>query len=327
NVSIVPLRICHFQMTFHLDPHAPPDTYPGIYQDALNRWIRWEGTPRFQSQAYGPINGFLQIKFGNEHFFVKPQKGLRAPIPGADSYDDDDDVAFAEEDEAEDDSSDSTGSTDSSYVSGSRNSSDSSGSENNEMRAESVILRPRVQPPQAMDLDEGDGHGSKDINRRSRSNSNRSIDSNHNEGMSLASQKGTRFPDFTVEKVFRDGPDGQIFPHRIALLVELGSRATLERMIAAGGPKARRRFYESMLRQLRQYLWRAWGQSTFTQPILGMAMVGNQVYFIKIKDQVFQPVFKVDRHDEWPSMFEQRSRFIELLDAVKMEYMNLPTPQ
>ncbi|CAK5262777.1 unnamed protein product, partial [Mycena citricolor] len=284
-----------------------------------------EGTPRFQNQAYGPINGFLQIKFSNEHFFVKPQKGLRAPPANVDNYDDD--VPFIEEDEDDNDSSDSTGNTDSSYLSGSQNSSDSSGSENDEMRAEAVVLRPRVQPPQAMDVDEGDGRGSKTVNRHRRSNSNHSTDSNDKEGMSLAIQKGTRFPDFTVEKVFRDSPDGRIFPHRIALIVEIGSKATLERMVADRGPGGRRRFYESMTRQLRRYLQRAWGQSTFAQPILGMAMVGNQVYFMDIKDQVVDSVLKVPRDEEWPSIFEPRSRFIELLDAVKMEYMNLATPQ
>ena len=67
-----------------MDPAAH---LPERLQKRLDSWKY--NPPKWQHQAYGPLNAYFSFKFPPTHFLVKPQALLRKKVPQADSDDDD----------------------------------------------------------------------------------------------------------------------------------------------------------------------------------------------------------------------------------------------
>jgi len=74
-----------------MDPAAQ---LPDRLQKRLDSW-KYD-PPRWQHQAYGPLNAYFSLKFPPTHFLVKPQALLRKEVPPAD---DDDEVLPADDDD------------------------------------------------------------------------------------------------------------------------------------------------------------------------------------------------------------------------------------
>ena len=68
-----------------MDPDAQ---LPERLQGRLDSWM--QSPPKWQHQAYGPLNGYFSLKFPPSHFLVKPQALLRREAPQADNSDDED---------------------------------------------------------------------------------------------------------------------------------------------------------------------------------------------------------------------------------------------
>ena len=71
-----------------MDPAAQ---LPERLQRRLDSWQY--NPPKWQHQAYGPLNAYFSLKFPPTHFLVKPQALLRKEMPQSDDDDADDDDA------------------------------------------------------------------------------------------------------------------------------------------------------------------------------------------------------------------------------------------
>jgi len=68
-----------------MDPAAQ---LPQCLREHLDSWI--QSPPKWQHQAYGPLNAYFLLKFSPSHFLVKPQALLCEEATQAGGYDDDD---------------------------------------------------------------------------------------------------------------------------------------------------------------------------------------------------------------------------------------------
>jgi len=73
-----------------MDPAAH---LPERLQQRLDSWM--QNPPKWQHQAYGPLNAYFSLRFPPSHFLVKPQALLRRELPTDDSDDDDTDQSLS----------------------------------------------------------------------------------------------------------------------------------------------------------------------------------------------------------------------------------------
>ena len=72
-----------------MDPAAH---LPKCLQERLDSWM--QSPPKWQHQAYGPLNAYFSLKFPPSRFLVKPQALLRTEAPQADDDDEAGDQSF-----------------------------------------------------------------------------------------------------------------------------------------------------------------------------------------------------------------------------------------
>ena len=84
-----------------MDPAAQ---LPERLQRRLDSWQY--NPPKWQHQAYGPLNAYFSLKFPPTHFLVKPQALLRKEMPQSDDDDADDNDENDDDENDADDASD-----------------------------------------------------------------------------------------------------------------------------------------------------------------------------------------------------------------------------
>jgi len=256
------------------------DKIPPRLRTRINSWGK--SPPKWQHQAYGPLNAYLGLRFPPSNFLVKPQALLREElatpknVSAEEGYDDNE--GEQGDDEEQDDDEEERDNDDDEEQEQDDNEEEQDDNDDND------------------DKEEATGGGKEVMDEAEESDD--SIDSR---GVAVGQRRC--YPDFCVEQYWgAGGVDGKHKPDVVRVIIELGSLR--KGLIKGNSPPCTRDAVEIQLKSYMDFV----GPDRWDGRLLLIGMLGKHVCVMRTgKDYLVdgvEPVFIGNKR--WISMFDPK---------------------